>query len=196
MGIKKFSKLLKDYNRIAKISEMARRYFVMNSFDGILTIIGILLGSFIAHINDARIIIVTGISASLAMAVSGIWGSYLTETAERQKKLKDLSKHLMSNIENTLVGKAQKAASIIVAAVDGLAPLVSSIIVISPFFFSGLIGINAAYLLSIIIALSSLVVLGAFLGHISQESKWMYGVKMFIAGIVSIVLIFLFEKIA
>ena len=34
---------LKEYEEVASISEIARRYFAMNSFDGILTILGVLV---------------------------------------------------------------------------------------------------------------------------------------------------------
>jgi len=33
---------LKEYDAVADIGEIARRYFAMNSFDGILTILGVL----------------------------------------------------------------------------------------------------------------------------------------------------------
>ena len=34
-----------QYNGIANIGEIARRYFAMNAFDGVLTIIGMLMGN-------------------------------------------------------------------------------------------------------------------------------------------------------
>ena len=85
MLIKKFLKNYKEYDKIANISEIGRRVFANNSFDGILTIMGILLGSFYANITDASIIIKTGLGASIAMGVSGAWGAYYTEEAERKK---------------------------------------------------------------------------------------------------------------
>jgi len=35
---------LREYNKLANISEIARRYFAMNAFDGVLIIIGVLNG--------------------------------------------------------------------------------------------------------------------------------------------------------
>ena len=34
---------LQEYDNLAHISEIARRYFAMNAFDGVLTIIGVLI---------------------------------------------------------------------------------------------------------------------------------------------------------
>ena len=94
---KRFRKKLKEYNRIANISEIARRYFVMNSFEGILTILGILIGTYFAKVQDPRFVISTGIAASIAMAVSGIWGTSLTEEAERTKKMKEFLRFMILN---------------------------------------------------------------------------------------------------
>jgi hypothetical protein len=44
-----------EYNEIAEIGEIARRYFAMNAFDGVLTIMGVLMGSLSAGILSDRI---------------------------------------------------------------------------------------------------------------------------------------------
>ncbi len=186
----------KEYNRIAKITEIGRRYFVMNSFDGILTVIGIIMGSYLAGIAEPRTVILTGLATSFAMSVSGIWGTFLTETAERKKKMHDLGRHILTDLSDTKIAKAQKFASVIVAMIDGIAPLVSGLMVIAPFFFAGIIGIKTAYMTSIVIALSMLGILGAFLGMLSKENIFLSVVKMLVAGIVSIMLIFLLEHLA
>lgn len=37
-------KSVRDYSRIAGVAEIARRYFAMNAFDGVLTTVGVLNG--------------------------------------------------------------------------------------------------------------------------------------------------------
>ena len=56
-----------QYNNIANVGEIARRYFVMNAFDGVLTIIGMLMGNMAAGVTNANIVITTGLSTSIAM---------------------------------------------------------------------------------------------------------------------------------
>ena len=90
MLVKKFLKNYKEYDKISNISNIARRVFANNSFDGILTIMGILLGAYYAGIDSAMVIIKTGLGASIAMGVSGAWGAYYTEKAERKKKIHEL----------------------------------------------------------------------------------------------------------
>ena len=44
----------RSYITIARASAIARRYFVMNAFDGALTILGVILGAFMATEVDPR----------------------------------------------------------------------------------------------------------------------------------------------
>ena len=76
--------LTREYNRLVNIGEIARRYFAMNAFDGVLTIIGVLMGNFTARVADPQIVISTGLATCVAMGISGLWGAYLTEAAERK----------------------------------------------------------------------------------------------------------------
>ncbi len=189
--VKKFWEKIKEYNKIANIAEIGRRYFVMNSFDGILTILGVLIGSYIVGINNPKIIITTGFGASIAMGVSGIWGTYVTEEAERKKKLKELSRHTLRSLHKTKIGRAERAAAVIVAFIDGIAPFLASLFVISPFFFASVLTMQIAYYVAIAIAFVLLMLLGGFLGHISKENIILNALKMAIAGIVCIGLVLL-----
>lgn len=188
----KFWKKIKEYNKIANIEEMGRRYFAMNSFDGILTIIGVIIGNFIAAVQNPKIIISTGFGVSIAMGISGIWGTYLTEEAERKKKLIELGKATLSDLKDTKIAKAEKAATLIISFIDGVSPFLAAFIVIIPFFFASSIGMHYAYLMSLIIAFMLLMLLGIFLGHISKENRFISGLKMIVAGLVCGGIILLF----
>lgn len=193
--IKSYWKRYHEYNKIANFAEIGRRYFVMNSFDGILTIIGILAGSYFAGIIEPRIIITTSIAAAVAMSVSGFWGTYLAEEAERKKALRDLEKVTLSKLKDTKIHRAGQVATYIVSFIDGISPFVASIIVILPFMFGGLflLTINMMYTIAIGVAFILLVILGAFLGKISKESMLINAFKMVIAGVVSIGIILLLQ---
>lgn len=189
MKLNKFLKRLDEYNKIANIWEIGRRYFAMNSFDGILTILGVLLGSYAANVTHARFIISAGMGTSIAIGISGMWGTYLTEIAERNKKLNELSRVTLKKQHKTKIGKAEKAASYIVAFIDGMSPFVASLIVLSPFFFTGVISIHYAFYISFLLAFVLLMALGAFLSHISKENLFIGGFKMVFAGLLCAILI-------
>jgi predicted membrane protein (TIGR00267 family) len=187
-------KSIRQYDQIAGIGEIARRYFAMNSFDGVLTILGILIGSFFGGIREARIVVSAGLGASIALMVSGLWGTYLTEHAERTRGLKELEGSILIKLEKTDIGKASKVATVIVALVNGLSPFIASILVLMPFFLSGFFDIMLTYYISIGIAFLILFSLGMFLGKISKENMIKMGLKMVLAGIVSAALGFLFIR--
>nr|HID14509.1 hypothetical protein [Anaerolineae bacterium] len=183
---------VREYNRIAGIAEIARRYLAMNAFDGVLTIIGVLMGNYMAGVRSASIVINTGIATSIAMGVSGLWGAYLTEAAERQRELAELEKVSLTNLGQTKIGRASRLAVVIVALVDGLAPFVAALIVLTPLFAAPLIGnILVSYALSLAVALITLFGLGMFLGCISGRNLIGYGLRTVVAGLVSIALSFL-----
>ncbi|NUN11562.1 VIT1/CCC1 transporter family protein [Candidatus Micrarchaeota archaeon] len=173
----------RKYWRITRADEIARRYFINNSFDGVLTTIGLLMGMFLAGVANTQIIITTSLSTGIAIGLSGFWGAFLTEVAERKKKLMELEKSLMRNLKDTEIERASSFASKIVALVDGLSPLLSTIIVILPFFFISTID---AYYLAFTIAGLMLVGLGIFLGRVSKENQILLGLKMLAAGILAI----------
>ena len=178
---------LREYDDIAEISEIARRYFAMNAFDGVLTIIGVVMGNYTAGVRSPAIVISTGLSTCMAMGISGLWGAYLTESAERKRSLDILENHTLSDLSGTKIGRASRAAVIIVALVDGLAPFAAALLVLSPFFFSTLLGeITISYYLSLGVALATLFALGAFLGRVSKDSLILSGLKMIGAGLVAI----------
>lgn len=180
---------LQRYNQVANIGVIARRYFAMNAFDGVLTIIGVLMGNFTAGVEDARIVVTTGLTTCVAMGISGLWGAYLTEGAERQRELLELEGYTLTDLQETTLGKASRAAVVIVALVDGLSPFLAALVVLIPFFVPQLFpSLRWTYLTAIGLALISLFALGAFLGHISRRNIAIYGFRTVIAGGISIVI--------
>jgi predicted membrane protein (TIGR00267 family) len=178
---------VRQYDQLVNISEIARRYFAMNAFDGVLTIIGVLVGNLTAGVQDPQIVVSTGLATSIAMGVSGLWGAYLTESAERQRELDELGRYTLTDLNDTRIGRASRAAAVTVALVDGLSPFLAATIVLIPFFAADLFSdITWAYLSSLAMSLISLFGLGLFLGRISRGNILLFGIKTVLAGVVSI----------
>jgi len=191
-SIPEFLAEIQNYNKIVGIAEIARRYFAMNAFDGVLTTIGVLAGNYLAGVRDLSIPIRTGIATSIAMGISGLWGAYLTETAERERELLELEKVSLIDQSDTSIGRASRFAVIVVSIVDGLAPALGAMIVLIPLFLDSLIRNPVlSYVLSGGTALLSLFGLGLFLGKVSEKNLIGYGVKTLLAGIVAIAINFL-----
>jgi len=191
-SIPEFLEEIQTYNQIVGISNIARRYFAMNAFDGVLTTIGVLVGNYLAGVRDLSIPIQIGIATSIAMGISGLWGAYLTESAERQRELADLEKISLIDQSETSIGRASRFAVIVVSVVDGLAPALAAFIVLIPLFLGSWINNPIlSYSLAGGIALLLLFGLGLFLGKVSEKSLIGYGFKTLLAGILAIAINFL-----
>ncbi len=174
----------RSYVKITEADEIARRYFVMNAFDGSLTMLGIILGTFLARVYDARIVIGAGVGASLAMGMSGFFGTYMTERAERTRKLKKLERAMVTNLDETVWDEASSFVSVWAAFVDGLSPALAALVAVVPFIVShlGLISFYTALYGSIILIAITLFSLGAYLGSISEENMPINGLRMLFVG--------------
>lgn len=180
---------ISEYNEIADIGKIARRYFAMNAFDGVLTIIGVLMGHYAAGVDDPMIVVTTGLTTSVAIGISGLWGSFLTESAERKRGIDEISRSTLTDQNGSKIGKASRFAAIAVAIIDGVSPFVASIVVLIPFFFANLFtNIHYVYHVSIGFALLVLFGLGMFLGKISKQNLIMMGLRTLAAGLISILI--------
>lgn len=189
--MKKFLYKIKYFNKLAEIDEIARRYFALNSFDGVLMILGIIIANFIASIKDYRIIITTCIGAAVAVTISGIWGAYLTESAERTGKMKKLEKRVGLSFKKSPLHKAHSFAAILLAMINGLSSLFAALIIISPFFFFS--SISSAYYTAIALAFLILFLIGMFLGSISKNNLFLSGIKILLAGLICSIIILIIE---
>ncbi|MHA1264338.1 MAG: VIT1/CCC1 transporter family protein [Candidatus Helarchaeota archaeon] len=186
---------LKRYAEITEVGEIARRYFVMNAFDGALTTLGLVIGFFIAGVTDATIVIVTVLAGALAMGISGLWGAFLAESAERKRELKQLEHAMMTDLSKSIMARASRFATIFSALIDGISPALASIIGILPFFFGfGVVDhelFNILFYISLGVNLTMLFFLGMFLGRVSKDNIFFMGFKVLTAGIVITLILFL-----
>jgi len=187
-------KKLREYDNITKMSKIARRYFVMNAFDGALTIFGVIIGAYLADLHEPRLLLVVGASTAVAVGISGLWGAFLTESAEREMELRELEKKMMKKLRSTEIAEANRAATIIAALVDGLSPSLAAFFILIPFAAAGMgfVSMADAYADAIILSFVSFFMLGVFLGKISKGNMLSYGLKMLFAGLVCAVVSYFF----
>jgi predicted membrane protein (TIGR00267 family) len=192
----KFLEKIRNYIRISEVASIGRRYFIMNAFDGATTVLGIVIGAYVAEITNEFWVIWSGLGATIAMGMSGFAGAYITEEAERTKKLNSLEKSMLKKLGDSVVGKASRFAPLWAGIVDGLSPAVAAIACLTPFFLSsrGAFSISFAIQLSIATALSVLFLLGVFLGKVSGRSMFFHGVKTLLVGVI-LTIVFLALKV-
>ena len=187
MVMKKTLKKWKRYHTISDVGSITRRYFVMNAFDGALTMLGVVIGAYIAGVLEPMPIITAAIAGSIAMGASGMSGAYMTEKAERTKKLKDLENSMLTDMKDSLHDKSHKFATVFAAIVDGVSPAIAAITVASPFIIARFefITIHTAFIACIALTLIILLVLGIYLAKISDENMIKYGLQMLAVGCIT-----------
>jgi predicted membrane protein (TIGR00267 family) len=210
MKIKEKLQQWKEYSKMSDLGIIARRKFFNNAFDGALTCAGIVSGIFIIFLNEpstfeSKDVLITGFATALAIGISGLWGAFLSEEAERKKKVFDLKKDMADvedeyidanpNIEKgntkkkkknkTIIEKAENFATIVASLVDGGAPVLGSSLPLIPFFFGASLNLFH-FIFSYVVLAGLLTYLGVFLGQISGGGRLRYALHLIIAGIVTL----------
>lgn len=191
INLKNSVKKLKSQFELTKSGAIARRYFVIGAFDGALTILGVILGAYVAEATvdpelAEQLIVGAGVAGAVALSVSSAVGAYEAERVEHVLSHKHLEKAMLSAVEGTR--KEAIGVSIFVSALaHGVAPLVAAFVPLIPFFFMPL---DEAVVTGTIITLAFLFALGAYLGSLIKEMIVYTGLRFVIAGLAtSIVLI-------
>ena len=184
-----------DLKRIiihAKRAEgIARRYFITNGFDGALTMLGLMVGFASSENVDISIAITACLGASIALFMSGLSSAYLSETAERKKELQDLEGALLSDLSKSDYGKASRYVPVLVALVNGLSPLLITLLIISPLWMTQA-GIQlplSPFITAIILAMTIIFLLGVMLSKLSKDFwLWMGLRTLTIAGLTVLII--------
>lgn len=174
----------REYLRITRAEEITRRYLAMNGFDGALTTLGIVMAFYVSRRLEPELVLSAGFGATLAMAISGATGAFMTERAERTRSRKELEKAMLTSLGSSIVERASRATIILVAAVDAIAPLLAGALVLSPFVMAlwGFLDANLAFVSSVFLDLGFLFVLGLLLGKSARSNMLVYGIIMVSIG--------------
>ena len=185
---------VRQYHEIAGVGEIMRRYFVINAFDGTLTTLGVLAGCYVAAVDRSATVISLILSTAVSIGVAGFYGSYQVERAERDRALRDIEESTLTSMQDTTLYSASRYATVIVALVDGISPLIASLLIMIPFFFVPPLSMHAAFYVAGAVAFVELFLLGVFLGKVSRERLWLAGVKLVLAGVVALAVSLLLNR--
>jgi len=160
-----------------------------------MTMFGIIVTSWIAGWQKPELVVVAGLGACFAMGVSGFFGAYMAERAERDRRLREIERETNGHVD-PIRYEASRFITFYVALVDAVSPSLTGLISLAPFFLSmrGVLSIETAYLTSLVLTLASLFSLGFYLGRVAKENGWFYGLKMLAVGVGAAVFIFLIQN--
>ncbi len=170
-----------------------RRYFVVNGFDGALTMLGLIVGFLVSSPADLSIIINVCLGAAIALGMSGVSSAYVSEAAERQRALGKLEEAMVSGLRDSAHGAAARWVPFLIALVNGSAPLVISLLILIPIWLANAgvpLPLSPLYA-AIIVALVLIFLLGVFLGRIASTSWLRSGIRTLLLALVTAALIYL-----
>ena len=172
---------------------IARRYAIVNGFDGALTMLGLLSGFLLGEEVTSRTVIGACVGAAVALGVSGVTSAYLSEAAERRRSLAELEAAMVTDLSDSDPGRAARLLPWVVALVNGGSPLLLSCIIISPLWLAeaGIALPFDALPVAIGVALACIFTLGLFLGQIAGTSWLLNGVKALLIALFTMLIIHL-----
>lgn len=175
---------------------IARRYMVTNGFDGALTMLGMLTGFYSSGITDLYVVISACLGAAVALFISGVSSAYLSEKAEREQELRELEQSLVVDLQDSDYGKASRYLPIFVALINGLSPLLLSIVILSPLYLAqqGFTFLFSPFINAIIFGFICIFFLGVFLGKIGNTFWLWSGLRTLIIAVITVVVILLLEN--
>lgn len=154
------------------------RYIILGSIDGILAILGVVIGT--SHVvDDPSIVINAAFGGAVALALTNGVGSYLAESAVEYGKLAELEKPLLRSLEATKIEDETKKKIWNDSIAHGGASFTGSLIPIIPFV------VMESYRLeiSVVLSIMTLSILGMYSGKIAKQSVLIHSARMVGLGI-------------
>ena len=181
--------------KITGSHDIVRRYFVVNGFDGALTMLGLIAGFSFSTPADLSVIINACLGAAIALGMSGMSSAYVSEVAERKLALEKLEGAMIADLQDSAHGEAARVVPWVVAAVNGLAPLLISLLILLPLWLAnqGVYQPISPLSTAFIIALTLVFLLGVFLGKITGVSWFRSGLQTSFLAALTAALIYMFS---
>lgn len=188
---------LKQIKILLEVSQsrgIMRRYFVVNGFDGALTMLGLVMGFYVSEHVDLSVVITTCVATALALSMSGISSAYISEAAERRRTLVQLEKAMAASLNESHHARATIWIPWLVALVNGIAPLIISLIIITPLWLAhhGIVPVPDPLPTAMATALAVIFFLGVFLGRVGGIFWLWSGLQSLAVALVTVGLIYLF----
>jgi len=173
--------------KLTRAHTIARRYFVTNGFDGALTMLGLTMGFYSSDSVATTVIISACLGAAIALSVSGLASAYVSESAEREKELKELEQAVVGDLENTAHGRAARWVPVLIAVVNGFSPLLMALLIMTPLWLSeaGIALPLTALECAIVTAFLTLFMLGVLLGRVSGQFWLWSGLRTLIIALIT-----------
>jgi len=184
--LKKIREQITLYTEVTDLASVSRRYFIIGFFDGVLTILGLIIGSHLSGEISARLIITAGVATALALGISSSWGAFEAERIEQKIMRDQKERALLVNSKESAIDRAHRFAAYVSSIIHGIAPIIGAILPIIPYAF---LPLEEAFIAAVTIGFASLFILGAVMGRSAKFNMFVSGFRMFLAGVLTAVVV-------
>lgn len=162
-----------------------RRYFVNTIFDTTFVILGVIIGSALSPHPSIDVVKTTIITSAVALAISTGASVYEAESLEQSRRLDEISRAMLSSVDETDLGKSSRASITLISGVNSCAPLIAGAVTLAPFLLLPAADIVDAAVISITLAISMLFITGYFMGRMANRNPWIKGSRMAVIGLIA-----------
>lgn len=155
------------------------RYVILGSIDGILAVLGVVLGVSVAT-EDVRIIVSAGFGAATALALTNGLGSYLAESAVEYGKLARVEDAMLTSLRDTQLEAETTRAILLDSLTHGGFSFLGAVVPLLPYAGATF---GAPLVEAVSYSIVTLFALGLFSGAVSRKNWIASGVKMVALGL-------------
>ncbi|TFG12309.1 hypothetical protein EU537_09655 [Candidatus Thorarchaeota archaeon] len=184
---------LQEELRVTHRMEIVKRHIAIDVFNGVLPVLGIITGGFIAiHFQEISLIFETTLlaafGAGVAHFIAGFGATYLTESAEGEHLVNEMENAGEVRLTHSYILRAEKETTLLVSFVNGATPAGSILITVLPMILAlfGMIGYWQSFVAAIGMGFGLLFILGIYLGRMTGVSIAKYTIKTIFAGLLTI----------
>ncbi len=174
------------YCQMTDIVSISRRYFVIGFFDGVLTILGMVMGAHLSGKASTEIILTAGVATALALGISSGWGAFEAERVEQTLEADEKRRMLLRDTKGCTIDKAHAFATYVSSIVHGIAPIPAATVPLIPYLF---LPPDEAFKATLLIGFSLLFLVGTMMGRIARRNILISGLRMVIAGLLTLALV-------
>ncbi|MCS7145934.1 MAG: hypothetical protein RMJ28_02710 [Nitrososphaerota archaeon] len=196
MVLAELRRRLRTIFAVTETSDVARRYFSLQVFDGAMVGIGIIFGLHLSGPHTLGVVLQATLSIALAVFISGWTGALISERAEQAARIRRLELATLRELRNTLLGRVGSIAVLLVALVNGLTPVAAVLAVSFPYLATLHLGLERSLGLIGTVTVSTLLLLtaGAVVGRSTGIGVLRTSSQMIGAGLAAAVLVILLES--
>lgn len=160
------------------------RYLILGTIDGLLAVLGIIMG-LAATTTNTEIIIKAALGGGIALCLTNGIGSYLAETAVEYGKLSTVEHAMLEDLRNTHIEKTAKRKIIRDSLISGVSSFVGSVVPVVPFvLLTGWMATASSITISALV----LTALGIYSGKVSGQGLIWSVIRMIALGALIVII--------